>query len=352
METSAYDYNLPDASIAQVPIAPRHNARLLVDRGAQAPEHRIMRDLPELLSAGDLLVVNTTRVLPARLALQKTTGGQAEVLLLHPLGDGSLYAAGSSQWMALVRPGRRLAPGTKLFVPGLSEQQFFVEVGESTEDGQRVVSLFADQPLLDALEVIGQMPLPPYITEKLDDAERYQTVYAERPGSAAAPTAGLHFTDELLADLTQKGIRRADVELVVGLGTFKPISADHIEDHVMHTERYSVPAETKVAIEETKAQGGKVIAVGTTTVRALESMAAFGRSEGETNLYIHGDYNFAIVDRLITNFHLPKSSLLVMIESFAGPRWRDLYQEALENNYRFLSFGDAMLLTSRREVEA
>lgn len=348
METKEYDYHLPDDAIAQVPISPRHNARLLVDRGEAPPSHHIVRDLPELLNAGDLLVVNTTRVLPARLYLQKATGGHAEVLLLHPLGDGALYRSGSSQWMALVRPARRLPAGTKLSIPDLKESQFSVEVGESTEEGQRVVTLFSDRPLLDALESLGQMPLPPYITEKLEDSERYQTVYAENPGSAAAPTAGLHFTEELLDAITQKGIRRVNVELVVGLGTFKPISAERVEDHIMHTEQYAVPAETVAAIQETKANGGQVVAVGTTTVRALESMAAFGRTEGDTNLFIHGDYQFAIVDRLLTNFHLPKSSLLVMIESFAGPRWRDLYQEALDNNYRFLSFGDAMLLTQKR----
>jgi S-adenosylmethionine:tRNA ribosyltransferase-isomerase len=201
--------------------------------------------------------------------------------------------------------------------------------------------------LLDVLEQFGVMPLPPYITEVLAEQERYQTVFSERPASAAAPTAGLHLTPEVLARCAERGIGRADVELVVGLGTFRPIATDRIEDHLMHGETFRVPQETLDACARTKANGGRVVAVGTTAVRALESAAAFGVNEGRTELFIHGDYDFLVVDRMMTNFHLPKSSLIVMIDAFVGPRWRDLYGDALRDGYRFLSFGDAMLLTRR-----
>jgi S-adenosylmethionine:tRNA ribosyltransferase-isomerase len=209
------------------------------------------------------------------------------------------------------------------------------------------VTIDVEGPLLDVLERFGEMPLPPYITEVLAEQERYQTVFSERPASAAAPTAGLHPTPEVLARCADRGIGRADVELVVGLGTFRPIATDHIEDHVMHGEFFRVPQETLDACARTKANGGRVVAVGTTAVRALESAAAFGVTDGRTELFIHGDYDFALVDRMMTNFHLPKSSLIVMIDAFIGPRWRDLYSDALRDGYRFLSFGDAMLLTRR-----
>jgi S-adenosylmethionine:tRNA ribosyltransferase-isomerase len=209
------------------------------------------------------------------------------------------------------------------------------------------VTIDADGPLLDVLERFGEMPLPPYITEALAEQERYQTVFSERPASAAAPTAGLHLTPEVLARCANRGIGRADVELVVGLGTFRPIATDRIEDHVMHGETFRVPQETLDACARTKANGGRVVAVGTTAVRALESAAAFGVNEGRTELFIHGDYDFAVVDRMMTNFHLPKSSLIVMIDAFVGSRWRDLYADALRDGYRFLSFGDAMLLSRR-----
>ena len=344
METVAFDYELPESAIAQHPLAQRDAARLLVDQGSGvAVLNKNVRDLPELLEPGDLLVLNTTRVLPARLALCKGTGAAVEVLLLERLDGGSLSDSGISRWEALVRPGRKLPPGT--VVRPVEGTGLEVVIEDDLGDGRRAVTIDVDGPLLDVLERFGVMPLPPYITEVLAEQERYQTVFAERPASAAAPTAGLHLTPEVLARCAERGIVRADVELVVGLGTFRPIATDQIEDHVMHGEFYRVPQETLDACDRTKANGGRVVAVGTTAVRALESAAAFGTTEGRTELFIHSDYEFAIVDRLMTNFHLPKSSLIVMIDAFIGPRWRDLYADALRDGYRFLSFGDAMLLT-------
>ena len=245
-------------------------------------------------------------------------------------------------WEALVRPGRRLPPGTRLTPAG--DSALVVTVGEDLGDGRRRVVLDYEGDVLDALERFGEMPLPPYITAPLAVADRYQTVYAERPASAAAPTAGLHFTPELLARCAERGIARADVELVVGLGTFRPIAVDAVEDHVMHAESYRVPQATIDACRTTRATGGRVVAVGTTAVRALESAAATGALEGRTDLYIRRPYEWRVVDLLLTNFHLPRSSLLVMIDAFVGERWRDLYAAALDDGYRFLSFGDAMLL--------
>ena len=337
MDTADFDYDLPADRIAQVPVEPRDAARLLVDRGPGAGvDHRTVRDLPDLLEPGDLVVVNTTRVLPARLHLVKETGGAAEVLLVEDRGGGV--------WDALVRPSRRIAPGSRLRSP--RTEALSVVVGDDLGDGVRRVSVDVVRgSLIDALEVAGEMPLPPYLTEGLDDPERYQTVYAERAASAAAPTAGLHLTPEVLARLTDAGIARATVDLVVGLGTFRPMTAVKVEDHTMHAERYHVPEATIDAIDQTRAAGGRVVAIGTTTVRALESAAVTGELDGHTELFIHGDFDFQVVDRLLTNFHLPRSSLLVMVDAFAGPRWRQLYADALAGDYRFLSFGDAMLLT-------
>ena len=321
------DYELPEAAIAQEPLEPRDAARLLV---ALAPDgsvtHRRVRDLPEILEPDDLVVVNTSRVLPARLHLRKKTGGAAEVLLLEP-GPG-----GAPCWVALVRPGRRVPPGTVLEAEG----EPWVEVGEHLDDGRRLVRLLHPE----ALDQVGTVPLPPYIHRPLADPERYQTVYAERPGSVAAPTAGLHLTEGVLDRLRGRGVEVRSVDLAVGLGTFKPVTAQRPEDHVMHVERYSVPASTMEACRGSR----RVVAIGTTTVRALESAAATGELEGRSDLFIHGDYPFAVVDVLMTNFHLPRSSLLLLLESFAGTRWRSLYGEALAQGYRFLSFGDAMLI--------
>jgi len=320
-------YHLPMARIAQTPIEPRHSARLLVDHGTSV-EHRTVADLADLLEPGDLVVVNDTRVLPARIRLRRPTGGAAEILLLENRTG--------QDWEVLARPSKKLAPGLELAIGDLR-----VEMGEDLGDGRRLVHLDSgERPLLDVLDEVGLPPLPPYIEEQIDDPERYQTIYADRPLSAAAPTAGLHFTDEVFTQLRDRGIDVATVELAVGLDTFRPVMVDHLDDHVMHTEWYHVPAETQSAIEK----AGRVVAVGTTAVRALESWAVSGISEGRSNLFIRRPYEWKVVDVLMTNFHLPESTLLCLVDAFVGPRWRELYEIALANSYRFLSFGDAMLL--------
>lgn len=332
MRLSDFDYELPPARIAQAPIEPRDAARLLVDRGHDPPQHRHVRDLAGLLRSGDLLVLNDTKVIPARLALHRATGGAAEVLMLEPL-DGERRV-----WEALVRPARKLKPGETLFATDGSP---VVEIGERTDTGDTfTVTLAGSVDSLDVLAEHGQMPLPPYITERLRDPDRYQTVYARDPGSAAAPTAGLHFTQRLLDEIAAGGIEIARVELVVGLDTFRPIAADDPSAHRMHSERYRVPEET---MRRCRA-AARVVAVGTTTVRALESAASRGELEGRTDIFIHRGYEWQVVDLLMTNFHLPRTTLLMMIDAFVGERWRRLYAEALAHDYRFLSFGDAMLL--------
>jgi S-adenosylmethionine:tRNA ribosyltransferase-isomerase len=328
VRTEAFDYELPDAAIAQVPVEPRDAARLLVDRRDGEPTDHHVRDLPDLLRAGDLLVVNDTRVIAARLQLRKATGGQAEVLLAE--------RTGARTWHALVRPGRRLPPGTVL----THEGEPVAEVGEPRPGGERVVTLLGDEDPLALVGRIGAVPLPPYITAPLGDPERYQTVFAERPGSAAAPTAGLHLTGAVLEGCRERGIEVATLDLEVGLGTFAPIRTEQVEDHVVHTERYAVPPATAAAVDAAE----RVVAVGTTVVRALESWAATGATEGATDLYLRRGHRFAKVDVLLTNFHVPRSSLLVLVDAFVGERWRDLYATALARGYRFLSFGDAMLL--------
>jgi S-adenosylmethionine:tRNA ribosyltransferase-isomerase len=331
-----FDYELPAERIAQAPIEPRDSARLLVDRGAAPPEHRFVRDLPELLREGDLLVLNETRVIPARLRLHRATGGAAEVLLLEPRDTDR------RTWEALVRPGGKLAVGEDLFADDVA----LVRMGERTPAGDTFwVELLGAEDPLTLLERHGEMPLPPYIGERLDDPERYQTVFAREPGSAAAPTAGLHFTPDLFERLAAAGVRTATVELVVGLDTFQPISTENPLDHPMHTERYRVPQTTMEACQEAE----RVVAVGTTAVRALESAAKSGDLSGRTNLFIHRGFDWQLVDVMMTNFHLPKTTLLMMIDAFIGPRWRDLYATALTGDYRFLSFGDAMLLDRHRE---
>jgi S-adenosylmethionine:tRNA ribosyltransferase-isomerase len=326
-----FDYRLPEESIAQTPIEPRDNARLFVDHGDSPAEHLHVSDLPRLLRKGDLLVLNETKVIPARLRLNRVTGGAAEVLLLEPRD-----ASGRS-WEALVRPGKKLQVGEEL----LARDRAVVRIGERTAAGDTFwVELLGDQDPLLMLDALGEMPLPPYIGTRLADPDRYQTVFARQPGSAAAPTAGLHFTPGLFDRLASVGVRTAVVELVVGLDTFQPISTDNPLDHPMHTERYRVPEETMEACRE----AGRVVAVGTTAVRALESAAKFGALSGRTDLFIHRGFDWQIVDVLMTNFHLPKTTLLMMIDAFVGDRWRSQYQEALAEGYRFLSFGDAMLL--------
>ncbi len=347
MDIADYDYDLPEARIAQVPVEPRDAARLLVD-GEDMVQHRHVHDLPDLLAPEDVVVVNRTRVLPARLHLVKETGGAAEVLLLEERPD-----LGVSCWEALVRPGRRLPPGTVLTHPA-TPSVLRAEVGEDLGEGVRLVMLSTHHQidLLDGIEAAGEIPLPPYIHTALADPDRYQTVYADRyrAESVAAPTAGLHLTASLLDAVVAAGTQVAAVELAVGLGTFRPISSEQVEDHVMHAERYHVPEATLASCLAAQRRGGRVVAVGTTTVRALESAAATGELEGRTELFIRPGFDFQLVDRLLTNFHQPRSSLLVMIDAFLGPasdgsrRWRQVYAEALAGDYRFLSFGDATLL--------
>jgi S-adenosylmethionine:tRNA ribosyltransferase-isomerase len=335
MDLADFDYDLPEAAIAQHPAEPRDAARLLVDRGREGVDHRTVADLPQLVRPGDVVVVNTTRVLPARLRLRKATGGEVEVLLLERRPTGA--------WEALVRPGRRVRPGTVLAAgPDLE-----VHIGgPGPGEGTRLVELRVDGPdELAVLERYGAVPLPPYITAPLDDPGRYQTIFADRPGSVAAPTAGLHLTSPVLARCRAAGARIESVDLVVGMGTFRPMSAAKVEDHHMHGERYHVPQATLAACDAAREAGGRVVAVGTTTVRALESAALSGRLEGRTELFIHRPWAWRVVDALMTNFHLPRSSLLVLVDAFVGPRWRDLYSAALAEGYRFLSFGDAMFLS-------
>ena len=349
MLTSDLDYPLPPEAVAQEPASPRDAARLLVDRGpGAAPEHLTVRELPSLLEPGDLLVVNDTRVLRARVPVVRAGGGAGEVLLLEPSAT-----ARDGWWEALVRPSRKFRPGS---VVRAAAGHLQVELGESLDGGRRLVRPLPPDPvsggatdpdagwLLDALEDSGQVPLPPYITAPLDDAERYQTVFSRRPASSAAPTAGLHLTEDVVARCHEVGVGLARVELVVGLDTFRPIEVDTVEDHPIHSEWYRVPDTTWEAVQSTRAAGGRVVAVGTTSVRSLESRAATGRAEGRTSLFITPGFEFRAVDLLMTNFHLPRSSLLALVQAFVGERWHDLYDEALASGYRFLSFGDTSLL--------
>jgi S-adenosylmethionine:tRNA ribosyltransferase-isomerase len=333
-----YDYELPPSAIAQTPVEPRDAARLLVARaGANPPvQHRHVRDLADLLDAGDVLVVNETRVLPARLRFRKPTGGAVEVLLLERTDDG--------WWEALVKPSRKLAPGTIVDAGDGLKVEFGDVVAGRAGGGARLVRLHADGSEDDALARHGVVPLPPYITAPLADPERYQTVYSTTPASTAAPTAGLHLTAELLERCRRRGVELHTVELVVGLDTFRPVTVDDPAEHIMHTERYRVPRRTREACDAAR---GRVVAVGTTTVRALESAAATNADEGRTDLFVHGDFPVRVVDTLLTNFQLPRSTLLLMLDAFLGGgngRWRELYDVALRHDYRFLSFGDAMLV--------
>ena len=316
-----FSYELPPGRIAQEPLVDRAAARLLDATASDGSvAHRHISDLSDLVGAGDLIVLNTTRVMPARLRLRKHTGGAVEVLVL------AVDEAGTGT--AMVRPSRRVPPGTQLF----DGDTAVVEVGERAGNERQI-------QLLAPLAGHGTVPLPPYIETPLGDPERYQTVYAERPASAAAPTAGLHLTHAVLDACVAAGAEIATVDLAVGLATFSPITAEMVEDHEMHEEAYSVPEPTLEAVE----RASRVIAVGTTTVRALES-AARGDAQGSTDLFIRAPFDFRVVDVLLTNFHMPRSSLLVLLDAFCGPRWRALYDIALAEGYRFLSFGDAMLV--------
>ncbi|MDH4279526.1 MAG: tRNA preQ1(34) S-adenosylmethionine ribosyltransferase-isomerase QueA [Acidimicrobiia bacterium] len=334
MRTDFFDYDLPQNAIAQTPIEPRHAARMLVDLGvAGGIEHRTVADLDHLLEPRDVLVVNNTKVLAARLNLFKPTGGAVEVLLLEPTGNGD-------EWQALVRPSRRVADGTKLELHGRP----VVTVGAPVGDGRRLVTIDSA-----AIDEHGEVPLPPYITEPLADPDRYQTVFADRIGSVAAPTAGLHLSEEVLQRLADRGVAVETIELFVGLATFRPISTDRIDDHEMHHERYRVDPAVWERLIEARDRGGRLVAVGTTVVRTLESAAITGELEGSTDLFIRRGHEWRMVDVLLTNFHVPRSSLLVLVDAFIGERWRELYVTALAEGYRFLSFGDCMLLVRRTE---
>lgn len=336
MRLSDIDYDLPGELIAQHPVEPRDSARLLVALDGIA--HHRVADLVDFVTEGDVIVINETRVIPARLDLRRNTGGRVEVLLLESLDDTD------ERWEALVRPGRKVRDGEVLVDAGGVD---VVEVQGRSQAGDtfivRIVRGSAAADRRAAIAAVGSMPLPPYITAPLVDHERYQTVYARREASAAAPTAGLHFTPELMDAIVARGARFVPVELVVGLDTFKPVEEDDPLDHHIHTERYSVPEETWRAVREAK----RVIAIGTTSCRALESAAATGRLEGRTDLFITPGFRWQVVDLMMTNFHMPRTTLLLMVGAFVGDSWRDIYAEAVRENYRFLSFGDAMLLARK-----
>ena len=322
-----FDYHLDESQIAQTPAEPRDSARLLVDHGGVI-SHKHVSDLVDHVGAGDVVVVNDTKVLPARLHLTKPTGGKAEVLLLEP----DPRPDSPWGWWALVGSGRKVQPDTVLS----TDDGPMVRVGHQDRSGRRRVELLSE----DVMDRIGIIPLPPYIHHQPDDNERYQTVYARTPGSAAAPTAGLHLTKPLLARIEQNGAEVVAIELKVGLGTFRPVTTQRVTDHHMHSERYQVDPK----VWETIAGADRVLAVGTTVVRTLESVAASEELSGSTDLFIHRGFDWKVVDRLLTNFHVPRSSLLVLLDAFIGERWQHLYQQAKASDYRFFSFGDAMLV--------
>lgn len=341
MKKSDFWFDLPPEQIAQIPMEPRDHSRLLVmDRESGVCEHRHFYDILDMLEDGDLLVVNDSRVIPARLYGNKEdTGAKVELLLLEQKGKDS--------WETLVKPGKKIKVGTKLtFANGLLKG----EIMESLEGGNRLVHFQYDgDNFFSVLEKIGQLPLPPYITRALPDGERYQTVYSDELGSAAAPTAGLHFTTELLEKLKQKGVGIAKLTLHVGLGTFRPVKEDEITDHKMHSEHYSLSQEAAEQINATKAAGKRVIAVGTTSCRTLETVGQKGfplsAQEGYTNIFIYPGYTFAVLDGLITNFHLPESTLIMLVSALAGyDHTMAAYDLAVKDKYRFFSFGDAMFI--------
>ena len=344
MHLSDIDYELPQHLIAQHPIEPRDAARLLVDIDlndpSSEPAHRHVYDFVEFVRPGDVVVVNHTRVMPARVILHRASGGIVEALLLEEKDPNSAV------WESLLRPGGKLKVGEILYS---SDDTEFLQVGERTEAGDTFLVRLLGGSVVDQLAKYGSMPLPPYITEVLQDAERYQTVFAHDQKSSAAPTAGLHFTPELLQRVRDAGVAICEVELVVGLDTFKPISVDNPLDHLIHTESYRVPQSTMTACNDAHSRGARVIAIGTTATRALESVAKFGELEGRTNLFITPGFEWKVVDMMLTNFHMPRTTLLLMIQSFVGTRWRKIYEEAITREYRMLSFGDAMLLARRAD---
>ena len=332
-----FDYELPEELIAQTPIEPRNASRLMVlNKDSETIEHHHFYELQKFLKAGDTLIFNDTRVIPARLIGHRESGGKVEVLLLRRI-EGN-------KWETLVKPGKKATVGNRIKF----SEELSCKVIDNTDFGGRIIEFEYEGIFEEILDRLGETPLPPYIHKKLEDGERYQTVYNKERGSAAAPTAGLHFTEEQMKELEESGINLGYITLHVGLGTFRPVKVENIEEHEMHEEFYTIPQETVDLIRRTKEAGGRVIAVGTTSIRALESAAESGELQaktGATKIFIYPGYQFKVIDGIITNFHLPKSTLIMLISAFAG---RDFilraYKEAVKERYRFFSFGDAMII--------
>ena len=339
MKRTDFSFDLPEELIAQTPLQRRDASRLLhLDKNTGALEHAHFYDLPRFLRKGDCLVLNDSRVLPARLIGTRSSGGGVELVLLRDLGDG--------KWECLSRPGRKTKPGTEL---SFGDGELTATVLEVAEGGNRIVQFHYEGIFLEVLERLGKMPLPPYIREELQDSERYQTVYSRELGSAAAPTAGLHFTKELLAQIENMGVNIAYVTLHVGLGTFRPVKEEEIEDHPMHAEFCIVPERTAELVTKTRREGGRIVSVGTTSCRTLESFAkedgTLEPCSGWTNIFIYPGYRFKCVDALVTNFHLPESTLIMLVSALAGREHvLNAYRVAVEERYRFFSFGDAMFI--------
>ena len=339
MKTHDFYYDLPEELIAQTPLEKRDSSRLMIlDRKTGEVEHKHFYDIIDYLNPGDCLVMNDSRVLPARLLGHRPTGGAVEVLLLRDLG--------SKRWECLCKPGKKMQPGNEVI---FGDGELTATVREVREDGNRVVEFHYEGIFLEVLERLGKMPLPPYIKEELQDQERYQTVYSRELGSAAAPTAGLHFTQELLEKIRAKGVKTAFVTLHVGLGTFRPVKAEEVLEHHMHSELCMMNEETAKLLNETKASGGRIVCVGTTSCRTLESLVnddgSFEAKSRWTDIFIYPGYTFKAMDALITNFHLPESTLVMLVSAFAGREHvLNAYRIAVENRYRFFSFGDAMYI--------
>ena len=339
MKTSDFYYDLPEELIAQTPLQKRDTSRLLVlDRESGEIEHKHFYDILDYLNSGDCLVMNDSRVLPARLLGHRPTGGAVEVLLLRDLGD--------KKWECLCKPGRKMQVGNEVI---FGNGELTATVVEVQDTGNRVVEFHYEGIFLEVLERLGKMPLPPYIKEELQDQERYQTVYSKAVGSAAAPTAGLHWTNELLEKAREKGVKTAFVTLHVGLGTFRPVKAEEITDHHMHAELCMISEETAAVLNQTKAEGGRIICVGTTSCRTLESLVSedgsFDAKSKWTEIFIYPGYTFKAMEGLITNFHLPESTLVMLVSAFAGrEKVLNAYEEAVKERYRFFSFGDAMCI--------
>lgn len=341
MKTSDFYYDLPQELIAQTPIEKRDTSRLLtLSRQTGKTEHHHFYELIDMLKPGDCLVMNNSRVLPARLlGIRDPSGGHVEVLLLRDMGDKC--------WECMTKPGKKTQPGQKL---SFGDGQLKAEVIESLDGGNKLIRFDYDGIFLEVLEQLGNMPLPPYIKERLDDPERYQTVYSKEVGSAAAPTAGLHFTKEMLAKIEQSGVKLAYLTLHVGIGTFRPVKVDDVNEHKMHSEYCVIPQETADILNETRKNGGRIVAVGTTTCRTLESFVnddgSFVERSGWTDIFIYPGYSFKAIDALVTNFHLPESTLIMLVSAFAGKEnTLAAYKEAVQERYRFFSFGDAMFIS-------